>query len=705
VCCLRSAVMMTVVLAALGTPADADQAAWLHNDWAARRVVEARVSDAGQAGGEVAVADFHTGGMARPDGADVRVAVQGRRLVKHRVLQVGPGDFVRVAFEAMPKVSTYYIYFGNPKAEKTDKAEALQIQRGVLLEVRGWKGGQQPGKIGQVRELWSKAPPVASAFVPKIAFGHNPLIDTRRPALLHATGWFVAPRPGTYQIATSSEGGSWIEIDGRPVVAWPGGHGPIGRAKFTKDIVLTQSLHRIDYWNVAGGGRTVAVAAARMPEQKGPRFDAIPASVFLPVTQAKLVEMDLRGEKLVADFFPEHAGEAWWPDNYAVRIQFRNLTKDRNLSRTGTFLWNFGDGQTSTEPEPAHVYLLQGEYEVTLLAKRGTLSNTFRSTIGVERDWRNQATRTFEPAKPYAEAVATYDLSKLDARSLPLAVSLFEHEKLLKPLTAAATQLVFHGQAVPEKQMIEVTLLLGKTLRAGGKPQEAIRAYQQLEKHLKRTDRKATAAVQVAETLLKDLRQYDAAEKEYRRVLKTYAAGGAAWELRRAHMGLGDIWRQRGDGDKARQAYTDADKITVAPRAPNMEAVRVGTLARYVEEYTREKDWEFAFKFLDDWAWEFPLAKLEGHWSLLRAQALVAKGDVPAALREALALTAANPYSPYAVRLLMLAAQCHVDQGDRTKARLLLQTAVEDYPEDARCDEARQRLQGLGGPVNTDAKG
>jgi len=37
--------------------------------------------------------------------------------------------------------------------------------------------------------------------------------------------------------------------------------------------------------------------------------------------------------------------------------------------------------------------------------------------------------------------------------------------------------------------------------------------------------------------------------------------------------------------------------------------------------------------------------------------------------------------------------------GNRQKARLLLQTAVEDYPEDAHCDEARQRLQALGGPV------
>jgi len=704
---LRRALFAAIVLSALAAPVLADHAAWFDNAWSARRVVKVQVSDAGQTGAEVAVAEFYTGGMARPDAADVRVAVQGRRLVKHRVLQAGPGDFVRVAFEAQPTIDTYYVYFGNPKAKPVGNDGTFEIQRGVLLEVRSWKGGKQPRTIEQVRRLWSNAKPTAADFVPNIAFGHNPLMDSRRPALLHFTGWFVPPQPGTHQIATSSHGGSWIEIDGRPVVAWPGDHGPSKRAnpKLTKEIALTQRRHRIDYWNVSGGQQIIAVAAVRMPDEKRIRFTALPADVFLPVAQAQLVEMDLLGEQLVADFFSEHAGEAWWTENYAVAMRFRNLTKGRNIDRTGAFRWDFGDGQTSTAPDPVHVYLTQGEYEVTLVAKQGTRSNTFRTTVPVERNWRIQSARKFEPLKPYAEKAAKYDLSKLDTRSLTLAVSLFKHEKMMAALTAAANELLFKRKGVPEKEILSTGLLLGRTLRDGGKPKEAIRGYQQLEDHLKRVDHRAAIAVQVPETLLQDLHQYDAAEKAYARVLKTYTGGGAARELRRAHVGLGDIWRHRGDGEKARQAYTKAKKIIVAPRAPKREAVRIGTLARYVEEYTREKDWEFTFKFLEDWAWEFPLAKLEGHWSLLRAKALKAKGDGQEALREALDLTAANPHSPYAVRLLMLAADCHAEQGDRTKARLLLETAVEDYPEDPYRDAARTRLKALGGPVETEPKG
>ncbi len=131
--------------------------------------------------------------------------------------------------------------------------------------------------------------------------------------------------------------------------------------------------------------------------------------------------------------------------------------------------------------------------------------------------------------------------------------------------------------------------------------------------------------------------------------------------------------------------------------------MRVGALSRNVEEYTRQKQWDWTFKNLDDWAWEFPADKLQGHWSYLRAAALAAKGDRPGAILEAMDLLAANPRSAYAVRLLMLAADCHIAAKETDKARLLLQTAVEDYPEDPDQDKARERLKALGGPINTES--
>jgi len=409
---LRRRLLVALVLLAVGAPVLADQAPWFDTDWTVRRVVDASVRDAGYAGGEVGVVTFYTGGMARPDAADIRVAVQGRRLVKHRVLQIGPGDLLRVAFEAIPDVDRYYVYFGNPKAEKR---EPLRIQRGLLLEVRLGEGGSQPGKLDQVRKAWNDAEPVGADFVPNVSLGYNPFMDTERSALLHFTGWFVPPRPGTYDIATSSQGGSWLEIDEQPVVAWPGEHGPSGRADHTEKLALTQRPHRLDYWNVSSGGQTVAVAAWRTPTQKAKRFAPIPADSFLPVARARLVEMDLKGEKLVADFFPEHAGEAWWPDHYAVRMRFRNLSKAISPRRGGAFTWDFGDGQTSTDPEPTHVYLVPGDYKVTLQGpgrKRDRLRRRVRSR---RRPVRPRETRCAKP-RPGSRPVRTREVAQAPHR-------------------------------------------------------------------------------------------------------------------------------------------------------------------------------------------------------------------------------------------------------------------------------------------------
>jgi len=684
--------------AAAVAPAAADQAVWLRPEWTARRVCDVTVKPSGQPGAEVGAVTFYSGGLLKPDGSDVRVAVKGTRLVPHRVLQIGPGDRVRVAFEIAANESRYFVYYGNPAAEAPKPWEP---ERGVLLEARLWPGGDFT-KFKQVQQAWPKAKPLGADFVSHVSLGFNPFADSDRHVVFHYVGWFVPPKAGEYEIATSSGDGSWVLIDGKEVVSWPGPHSQSGHARHVGKCVLTAKVHRLDYWHVKADGPMVAVAAWNAPGEK--RFEAIPPKAFLPVSEAALVELDLRGETMVADFFPERAGETWWPDQYAQTIRFANLSRGVNLQRGGRFDWDFGDGQKGTGPTPSHVYLAPGDYTVTLKASRGTQSNTFRTKIRVERDWWKQTERKIDPPKAYAEQVAAYDLKALDLASLALAVSLFEHEKMTGPLAAAASELALNRKKVPDGALKSTCLLLGRALREAKRGEEAVAAYRQVETRLKAPSDKAEVAVQIPETLLDDLYRYDEARKEYQRVLKAYASVGADLEVRRAQIGMGDIYRHAGDFAKAQAAYRAAAAIRVTAGSANEMAVRIGTLARYVEEYTRERDWEFVQQYLKDWAWEFPEEKLSGHWSLLRAQALVTQGDREEALREAMDVTAANPHSPYAVRLLILGGECLSFLGRKDQARALLQTAVDDYPEDPDQDHAREILQTLGGQAKPEAK-
>ncbi|MCX5682830.1 MAG: PKD domain-containing protein [Planctomycetota bacterium] len=674
---------------------------WLSTDWTVRRIVEAKAAQSTRAAGsEVAVCTFYHGGLAKPDGSDIRVTVRGRQPVGHRVLQMGPGDLCRIAFAANKDETRYYIYYGNPKAPAP---EPWEPQRGLLMEVRRSTGGHAE-KMEQVLAAWAKAQPLGADFVSHISYAFNPFGDSDMPAIFHYVGWFVPPATGTYQIATSSNGGSWVMIDDKPVVDWAGSHGPVGDARHVAPVALTVDRHKLEYWNLSPGSPVMMVAGWEIPQQAG-KFEPIPAKAFLPVSEATLLETDQPGERLVADFFPANAGEAWWPEQYAIRMQFKNLTKGiTQLAADSTkCAWNFGDGQTSAAPNPTHIYLASGDYTVSLNVNRVADASTFRTKVRIERNWLKQTDPAIEPVKKYAEEVAQYDFSTLDLRNLMVSVTLFEHEGLSAPLAAVCGELLKRPD-LKDGEAPRLGLLRSDHLRKLGKPEEAVAVLWQLEGRLKSPGSKAQTAVEIGEVLRRDLRRWDEAEKEYQRALKTYATAGADLMLRRAHIGLGDIWRHRGDGEKARAAYGAAAAFKVHNLPPNEAAVRVGTLARYVEDYTREKQWDWVTKFLDDWAWEFPADKLKGNWSLLKATAASAQNKKAEAIEEAMDVLGANPQSPYAVRLLMLAAECQVTLGDKDKARLLLQTASDDYPEDPDQAKARTRLMALGGPVATENK-
>lgn len=57
---------------------------------------------------------------------------------------------------------------------------------------------------------------------------------------------------------------------------------------------------------------------------------------------------------------------------YPLTVNF----SDMSIGNANTYLWNFGDGQTSTLKNPTHIYTTEGSYTVSLKAYNGTLEDT-----------------------------------------------------------------------------------------------------------------------------------------------------------------------------------------------------------------------------------------------------------------------------------------------------------------------------------------
>lgn len=60
----------------------------------------------------------------------------------------------------------------------------------------------------------------------------------------------------------------------------------------------------------------------------------------------------------------------------ALSVQFTNTSQN-----TSSYTWNFGDGNTSTSPNPVHTYAQPGSYTVKLIARGSCDPDTFIQTI------------------------------------------------------------------------------------------------------------------------------------------------------------------------------------------------------------------------------------------------------------------------------------------------------------------------------------
>jgi PKD repeat protein len=61
---------------------------------------------------------------------------------------------------------------------------------------------------------------------------------------------------------------------------------------------------------------------------------------------------------------------------FPLTVKFANTSETKNVTSTRTYEWNFGDGSSSGEQSPTHVYTKPGEYAVSLKISSGIYNNT-----------------------------------------------------------------------------------------------------------------------------------------------------------------------------------------------------------------------------------------------------------------------------------------------------------------------------------------
>ncbi len=657
------------------------QAAWWNRNWAYRRAVTVPSHKATRLpGDDIAVVTMPTGGRMRRDGRDVRVTTAGRTEVRCRVLMVGPGDFVRVAFALGGVGARYYVYFGNPTAPVPK--QPLEIRRGVLMETWVYPGGGIK-TLPQVQRVFAKANRLLGRdFRQRVFVGHNPF-GPQSSIASRFTAYLVCPATGDYQFACSSQDASFLLIDDKVVVANGGHHSPQRDIRMQGRVSLKKGLHKLTFYHVNVTGDPIAVAAWQAPGDR--RVWPIPPAAFAPVFQAAPGAMEQYGKGSGIDFLPRYGGETFVRNRYYQRWTFEALTIGQ-VRRNVDLQWDFGDGQRAATPKAEHVYLLPGEYTVTLTANtyRGKLTRTNR--IFVSRPWHQVATNRLDSVVQQARIVSEYDFAALSPEVNAHAVLLLERARADQAMRRAGQAFLARRQA-PAALIGQIVPILAEGLPA----KQRLGAYVTASRMTRSASVRAAMLERAGRTALRDLGDTQQAERLFQQVVRQLGPAASGSAIRGARVGLGDVWRIRGDHEEARKAYTTAGygpKVNLA----RLEIIK-GDYARHVEDYLRKGRFADAREYVQRWASDMPLDKLEGYWSLLVVRLYLKEKDYAEAVREAGTLVKVNPSSTYAPELLLLVAGAYRSLGKDDQARRVLRQIVAKYPESPLAAEAAKALK------------
>lgn len=678
-------IIITALITALVASAAQAQDAWWNRDYSARRPVKVYAPGIDLPGDDSAIVTFYTGGRLRDDGADIRVVAAGKE-VPSKLYGLGPGDTATVGFKVVSPANGYYIYFGNPNAAPPDYR--WEPQRGLILETRELPNDANPRNLTAMADIWVRSKPFFGAGeVERVWQGQNMFGPSRRFSSRYV-GWLVCPAQGSYGFATSSDDASFLLLDGKQVVAWPGTHGPVGDSRHNATVKLGAGVHRFEYLHLSHGGTTCAVAAWRKPGADG--FEVIPESAFAPLSRAEVGAMEIAGEGVPCDFDVKIAGEALMSKTdelYAVRMAFvyRGAVNDATLVQ-----WDFGDGQEGRGPLVSHVYLNEGMYPVTMTLGQGRTARSVTNRVQVHMHWGWQTKKEIDDIAAYVPEISKYAIDKLDGPSCVRLMVVGADSGAKDLVRRIGLSVVGRAASLGAGDVDAALRRMRETLgvEAMAADNALVAAFSEGFKAAKGKS-KALIAVTLSDLLLERGAVGDAESFTKAALAETLDKDTS----RRLFIAYGNAARYAGDASAAHAAFAAAEEIPL-DRSALQRIALTGGLAFKVEDYLKHEEYPDARDALDQWEWEKPLEILAGYSSYLRGRLYHAQKRDKRALAELGSIVAVSPESSFAPKALLLMAGMELS-GNREAARAALDRIVKEYETSPEVPEARKMLKGL----------
>jgi tetratricopeptide (TPR) repeat protein len=688
-------VLWTALLAGLFiAPAPARAAeGWWRKAWKRRLKIEIRRTGQRWPDSPQALVRFPAGDDIQEGGGDVRVLASQGRILRHHVVYAAQGKDCEVIFEPPKREGQYFIYYGNPNAQRPKKV--LNVERGLILETRSrpagpaWNWAQMKALLEKSHTLYGRA------VRKKIWDGFNPFGPSDYYISIYK-GYILCTRPGTYTFATASDDGSFLFVDGKLICQWPGPHGAYGGlwGQHHGEVRLEMGLHRIEYYHEESVGGQACVAGWKRPGDT--RFYLIPSFAYPGFLTAKVLAFEKRGSPVAAAFTAEKRGTLKIRGDRYMEVCFTDRSSPAPGSKPSP-RWTFGDGVESGETVVPHVFLLPGQYAVTLEVGSREGKDRMTRIIDTEILFREERCGVDEKVKRYCRIVGGYALEKLSTKQLRAAWALFH----------------FGGEEYAREEVRCLEAILRK--QKGLSTWELHKAHLRLG-HLYLRELKNTAGARKAFDglvgkgygvrwevagrfgIARVLYRLEKKPEEALKALKAIVGEYNEWkygEVRLAQILMGDIHRERGELAEALSAYRKAGQLLAEKPDPTLARVKKGAYQARAENFMLRKEFRQALVEIDAWELEFPEEKLTGASSVLKARCNLKLGRYDEVIRDLRALLAVNEKGSASPRALLLLGEAYGNRGDRKSAAKAYQDLIDGFPESGLVKKAKEAIRHL----------
>jgi hypothetical protein len=605
--------------------------------------------------------------------------------VASEVLSNPPGGPLILVFDSSSNAQHYDVYFGSsdwpPLPLKDDHGA-------VILETRDGDG-KEIDKLPDMLDAWNKATVVEGKLpVPGIFEGGN-RFGPQRNLLLHFHTFFNAVTAEHVDFATVSTDSSFVLVDGKEVVEWPGAHDAGGgmREEHQGGVDLTAGPHELDYYNdyfQPGGPPLVACLAVKGGPVTKWTMTTADCPFLPPTAHAHVIDYAVSGTSAPPMALTFTGKDQSMIEHDVADAGFITVTLTCVPPQDGTVNWTFDDVTTATGQTVDHLFPRPGLRTVQMQVEgiNGSVPAT-RQIINVHPDWYLLTT---VPPDLHA-ADATEILSRDPATFLPAdlagCMAVFGTYKSVDALYKFAPAVTAHLKDMADgdlhyiKSAIDV---MGTDLTHASVTEPLLQAL---------VDRCGTtptllpigswARLNLAQMMLQTTdRTTDVAAL----LAGVNAPSLSGEDQRHFAIAQADLLLATGKIDEARKKYTD---ITGSPGGvDSRSSVRETGEIGQAQVFLGRKDDESAEDSLNEVAWLSPIQKVTPEWTLARLRLYEDENLPDVALiygKRLLAVIPESEQSELLYRLTELAAQKgNKDLADKTLAELLEKHA---YSEEA----------------------